>query len=132
MDPNDPRNSPEAAAAVNAPPPMTHRQWKAQHHKKIEVTLILGKKRKTAIYHAPKGQLFTEQAVDDVLSSLAASLEKKMPGEEFRLVPLGKFKFNLVSITREFGVVREKQHDAEFLDAAITDAAAPTDAPQAA
>lgn len=50
--------------------------------------------RTTRVYRAPNGHGFSDVGVDQILSRAAEHLEKQMPDEEYRLVPVvGGFNF---------------------------------------
>jgi hypothetical protein len=78
--------------------------------KKIEVVVIRGKKRITKIYRPEKNRLFTRASSTALLDKIAEQLEKAVPYEEFRLVALGPFKFNIISITCEKAAEVQARH----------------------
>lgn len=46
--------------------------------------------------HAPNGKAFTASGVENIITALADRIEKQFPADEFRLVPIGRGKFNFV------------------------------------
>ena len=67
----------------------------------VTLNVITGKKRKTLSFHAPAGRRFTTKSVERLLDNAAQNLERTLPGHEFRIVELGPFTFNLISVTME-------------------------------
>jgi hypothetical protein len=64
---------------------------------RIEVHVFTPNGKKQIIrHHAGKGKGFNEAMLDKMLANASDLVEKTFPGETFRLVELGKGRFNII------------------------------------
>jgi hypothetical protein len=59
------------------------------------------KVQETRIFKAVKGHVFNEGGIQRCLDDMADYLEKKYPGQDFRLVELSGGRFNFINATGE-------------------------------
>lgn len=63
---------------------------------KVRVFEPGNKRHHDEVYKVAPGKMFTERGVDLVLAQVAEELERRMPLEEYRLVPIAGGQFNFI------------------------------------
>ena len=70
--------------------------------RKVEIKIFApgNRKREVLRYRAPQGKTFTEEGVEQILSTVAQNLEQRFPGEEYKLVPCAGGRYTFANVEK--------------------------------